>query len=237
MPVFLSEPVSRQTVSLPFFFTGGFGYSSKTIGFMLSVQGVYSMITQLFVFPYAARNFGTLKTFRTVILVWPLLYFIVPYTVLLPPLFQKPAVYACLLCKITFQVIAFPSNAILLTNSAPSSLVLGTINGVAASTASLARALGPTLTGLAHSWGLGIGCTGLAWWMSGVICALGAIQSWYLEEVTNGRMDAPDVKDEEHAISVEPFLDADYDTDGETTKQMTGGMSSPYPGRSDLKRS
>lgn len=197
MPVFLSEPISHQPVSLPFQFSGGFGFSSKTIGFMLSIQGVYSMIAQLFIFPHLARSFGPLKTFRTVIFVWPLLYFLVPYVILLPALMQKPAVYVCLLTKITFQVTAFPSNAILLTNSAPSTHVLGVINGVAASTASLARAFGPTVTGVVHVWGLNVGCTGLAWWISGLICAIGAVQCMWMQEVTNGRMDRVEPPDEE----------------------------------------
>ncbi len=196
MPIFLSEPVSTEPPSLPFRFIGGFGYSTKQIGVMLSVQGFYSMFAQIFIFPFAARHFGTLKTFRFVVMAWPLLYLLVPYLVLLPPRFQMLSVYICLLWKITFHVLAFPSTAILLTNAAPSLLVLGVINGVSASTASLARALGPTVTGMVHSWGLQMGSTGLAWWVSGVICAVGALESLWMEEV-DGRMQGPDVADEE----------------------------------------
>lgn len=197
MPVFLSEPVSHAPVTLPFRFTGGFGLSTKAIGFMLSVQGVYSMIAQLFIFPFVAKRFGTLRTFRFVVLTWPVLYALVPYVVLLPRSLQTIGVYLCLLWKITFHVLAFPSNAILLTNSAPSTLVLGVINGVAASTASLARACGPTVTGMVHAWGLEFGSTGLAWWVSGIVCAIGAIESLWMEETTNGRMDQQQDCDEE----------------------------------------
>lgn len=199
MPVFLSEPVSHAPVSLPFTFTGGFAFSTKTIGFMLSVQGVYSMMAQIFLFPFAASRFGTLKTYRFVLMTWPLLYLLVPYLVLLPQPLQMPGVYFCLLWKITAQVLAFPSNAILLTNSAPSLLVLGVINGVSASTASLARACGPTVTGILHSWGLKIGSTGLAWWASGLVCMLGAIESLWLKE-GSGRMDQPDLEEDELLI-------------------------------------
>ena len=164
---------------------------------MLSVQGVYSMVAQLFIFPFVANRFGTLKTFRFVIMTWPVLYALVPYVVLLPHTFQKAGIYICLLWKITFHVLAFPSNAILLTNSAPSTLVLGIVNGVAASTASLARAFGPTVTGLLHAWGLEIGSAGLAWWVSGLVCTVGALESLWMEEVTNGRMDPQEYGDEE----------------------------------------
>ena len=205
MPVFLSEPVPHEPASSLFMFTGGFAMSSKTIGSMLSIQGVYSLVATLFLFPYAARRFGALKTFRFVLMTWPLLYLLVPYLVFLPPRLQKPGIYFCLLWKITVQVLAFPSNAILLTNAAPSLLVLGVINGVSASTASLARACGPTVTGILHSWGLKMGSSGLAWWASGLVCALGAIESLWLEEST-GRMDQPDDDDEEDHLIQESLL-------------------------------
>lgn len=205
MPVFLSEPISTDPVSLPFRFTGGFGLSSKTIGLMLSVQGVYSMVAQLWLFPLATARFGNLKTFRFVLMTWPVLYFLVPYLILLPQRLQIPGVLICLLWKITAHCFAFPSNAILIANSAPSLLVLGVINGVGASTASLARTLGPTVTGLIHSWGLEIGITGVAWWANGLICVAGALESLWIEEV-KGRMDQLDVEDEER-LADEALID------------------------------
>lgn len=204
MPVFLSTPVSTEQPDLPFKFSGGFSMSTKAIGSMMAVQGVYSMIAQLFLFPLVVRRFGTLRTFRGVMIIWPLLYFAVPYLVLLPKKLQVAGIYLALITKITFHVIAFPSNAILLTNSAPSLLVLGSINGVAASTASLSRAFGPTITGLIHSAGLRIGYSGLAWWASGLVCVLGAVESFWMEEV-DGRMDRP-ATEEEEAPLCEPFL-------------------------------
>ncbi|KAI2715611.1 hypothetical protein CBS147318_6211 [Penicillium roqueforti] len=182
MPVLLSTPRSDDEVVLPLKFTGGLGMATKTIGFMLAVQGVYSMIAQLWLFPFVVKHFGTLRTFRFVLLAWPPLYLAVPYLVLLPAKFQVLAVYVSLISKITFHVIAFPATAILLANAAPSSKVLGSINGVAASTASLSRAFGPTITGLLHSKGLGSGYSVLAWWACGLVCLIGAIQSFWMEE-------------------------------------------------------
>ncbi|MCJ1484471.1 hypothetical protein MMC06_004642 [Schaereria dolodes] len=205
MPLFLSEKVSHESPHLPFRFVGGFELPTKTIGFMLSLQGVYSMMAQIFLFPFLVRRFGSLKVFRFVVISWPLLYFLVPYLVLLPDRIQMLGVGFCLLWKITAQVLAYPSNAILLTNAAPSMLVLGIINGVAASTASLSRAFGPTISGFIHGWGLERGCTGLAWWATGLICIIGAVESFWMEEVT-GRLDQVDLSDEEAALN-EPYMD------------------------------
>ena len=188
MPIFLSTPTSHEKPRLPFYFTGGFGLTPDTIGFMLAVQGIYSMFAQLFLFPFVVRRLGTLRTFRLVICVWPLLYLLVPFTVLLPERLRVPAVFVCLLWRITAQVLAFPATAILLTNSAPSLLVLGLINGVAASTASMSRALGPTLAGLVHSAGLRIGCAGAAWWVIGAVAIIGALESLWMQDGA-GRLD------------------------------------------------
>jgi Major Facilitator Superfamily len=203
MPLFLSEPKSHEPPQLPFKFSGGFALSTNTIGFMMAVQGVYSMIAQLFLFPFLIRRLGTLKTFRFVMVVWPLLYLIVPYLVLLPTQIQKLGIYVCLLIKITFHVIAFPSTAILIANAAPSKTVLGSINGVAASIACLARALGPTVTGFFHTAGLKLGYNGIAWWIGGLVCAIGAFESFWMEE-TEGRPDGP--REEEEQPVCEPLL-------------------------------
>jgi hypothetical protein len=179
-------------MTLPFKFIGGLSLSTKYIGFMLAIQGVYSMIATLWLFPYVVRHFGTLRTFRFVLMIWPPLYFAVPYLVLLPSDFQIPAVYVALISKITLHVIAFPSSAILLANAAPSNTVLGSINGVAASVASLSRALGPTVTGLLHSKGLESGFSIIAWWACGLICIMGVIESLFMEEVDPRRFGAPE---------------------------------------------
>lgn len=181
---------------MPFRFDGGFGLAPPTIGFMLSIQGIYSLAATIFLFPFTARCWGSLKTFRFVVVSWPLLYVITPYMVTLPAGLQMPGVYLCLFWRVTAQVLAYPSHALLLTNAAPSMLVLGAINGVAASTASLSRAFGPTVAGVINAWGLKLGCTGLAWWVNGLVCLLGAFESMLLRP-TQGRMDHDAEEDEE----------------------------------------
>lgn len=215
MPVFLSEERPERQQVLPFKINGGFGLSIKTIGFMMAVQGIYSMIAQLWLFPFIVRRVGTLTAFRMVMVIWPFLYLAVPYLVLLPEQLQTTGIYIALLTKITFHVIAFPSNAILLTNAVPSKSVLGTVNGVAASAACLARAFGPTVTGAIHSAGLKVGCNGLAWWAGGIVCAIGAIESFWMEEISDGRPAHPSEENEQalcepllHATAVEATEEA-----------------------------
>ena len=171
---------------------------------MLAVQGVYSMIAQLFIFPLAAKKLGTLNTFRLAITLWPLLYLLVPYLVLLPRNLQEPAIYTALLLKMTFHVLTFPSTAILIANAAPSKSVLGLVNGAAASTASLARACGPTFTGAIHSWGLTRGSTGVAWWVCGAVCLIGTVESFWMRETDGNSKTSWNIEDE---ASAEALLD------------------------------
>lgn len=149
---------------------------------MMAVQGFFSMVAQFWLFPFIVRRVGNLTAARVVLNIWPVIYFVVPYLVLLPERWQKVGIYATLLTKITFQVIAFPSNAILLVNSVHSDSVLGTVNGAAASTACFARAIGPIVTGVIHSAGLKAGYNGPAWWFTGVVCVAGALESFWMEE-------------------------------------------------------
>ncbi|KIW46527.1 uncharacterized protein PV06_02195 [Exophiala oligosperma] len=203
MPTFLSEEKMQTAPVLPFKFSGGFGLSTQAIGFMLAVQGCYTMFAQVWLFPFVVRRLGNLRAYRLVMTVWPLLYLAVPYLVLLPEHLQKAGIYLCLMTKMTFHAISFPSNAILLANAVPSKSVLGSINGSAASAACFARAFGPIVTGLIHSAGLKAGYNGFAWWACGIVCAIGALESFWMED-SEGRMDRPAEGEEQN--SCEPLL-------------------------------
>ncbi|KAL8944845.1 MAG: hypothetical protein Q9216_000135 [Gyalolechia sp. 2 TL-2023] len=180
--------------NLPFQFSGGFAMNSKKQGVLMLAQGFYSMFAQAILFPILAKRFGCLNIFKSTVIVWPVLYLVVPYTILLPRPYDLVGICFCLLWRTTAQALTFPPNNIMLTNSAPSMLVLGAINGVAGSTASLCRAFGPTITGFVHSKGLGVGVSGLSWWITGLVCALGAAESFWMSDpsINNGVTDMID---------------------------------------------
>ncbi|TGO21533.1 hypothetical protein BPAE_0214g00040 [Botrytis paeoniae] len=182
---------------LPFKFVGTYGMSSSDVGVVLSVQGLYSMIATIFLFPIVVRRLGALNLFRTMAISYPILYIVTPYLVLLPENLKMIGLYVVVIWKCTFSTMTYPSNAILLTNSAPSLLMLGTINGVAASTASISRAFGPTVSGFLLSAGASLGYSGLAWWCSAIIAMIGAVISLYMTD-KGGRMDVDEKSEEDH---------------------------------------
>jgi predicted MFS family arabinose efflux permease len=176
---------------------------------IMSIQGLYSLLSNYAIVPPVTRRLGSLRLFRLLAISYFLLYLVTPYLVLLPEDMRMPAVYVLVIWKCTFSTMAYPSNAILLANSAPSKQVLGTINGIAASTASLCRALGPTVSGLLYSWGLQTGYSGLAWWFSGLITIVGAYLSLQITE-GGGYRDVP--SEPQDPLEDERLL-ADYDDD------------------------
>ncbi|KAK2038176.1 major facilitator superfamily transporter [Colletotrichum somersetense] len=225
-PVFLStKPDEHPDNHLPFKFVGGFSMETGPIGVILAVQGVYSMLSTVFIFPWVTRRLGPLRLFRMLAISYFMLYLTTPYLALLPENLRMVGVYFMVIWKCTFSTMAYPSNAILLTNSAPSLMSLGTINGVAASTASLCRAFGPTISGFIYSLGIQTGYSGLAWWTSGVITIIGAFLSMHLTE-PRGRLDEP-VKDIETAVEPSEIegllapLDAedDFDIEPDTSRR------------------
>lgn len=183
-PVFLSTeaPEHKVPMSLPFKFVDGFGLDSQTVGIILSVQGAYSLVINMFVVPVVLKRLGALRLFRLLIIGYFALYLVTPYLVLLPENYRMVGVGLVLVWKCTFANMAYPSNAILTADSAPSHLALGTINGVAASTASLCRAFGPTISGILYSVGLQSGYSGLAWWCSALVAIAGAVVGLQIRE-------------------------------------------------------
>lgn len=199
LPVLFSMPESDSPPSMPFKFTGGFALPTKSIGFILSIQGFIQMFMTIFVFPMVNRRLGSLKTFRIVILAYPFLYLLVPYLTLVPVSLRMPCIYLILIWKVTAQALSYPSSAIMLANSTPSKRVLGTLNGVAASAASLCRAFGPTVSGLLQSFGLSIGYLGVPWWASAAVAVAGAILSLCMVEENRRHRPLDPEKIDQHA--------------------------------------
>ena len=188
LPIFMHYPqqTNRSTnpdVSLPFKFSGGFGLDSNRIGLLFTVYGIAGMLIQFFVFPPLARHYGVLPCLKVVTAMFPIAYIITPFTALLPtPTTQQIGLLAVMVIKCWASIFAFPCTNILLTNSAVSLRVLGTLNGVAVSISGVGRAVGPVLGGYAFSVGAERGYSILPWWILGCIGILGAIAPMWLVE-------------------------------------------------------
>ena len=146
--------------------------------------GFFGMSIQFLVFPPIARKFGVLNCLKASLLLYPVAYILTPFTVLFPtPLTQQIAVFAVMCLKCWAAIFAFPCNTILLTNSASSLRILGTLNGVATSISAVGRASGPSIGGLAFTLGIDVGYICLPWFTLAVFAIIGAIPCWWLVEM------------------------------------------------------
>lgn len=168
------------------------------------------MFAQIIVFPWLSRRLGSLRTFWITLCLYPVLYLLAPYLILLPETLRIPGLMLLLVGKVTFQSLSYPSLAIILTNSAPSKRVLGTLNGVAMSMASVSRGFGPTVSGAMDSIGDTIGMSGLAWWTIAAVALLGWLPGFALKEGTQ-RSFFVNEQDEE------ALMDTESDTDSVMT--------------------
>ncbi|KUI58170.1 hypothetical protein VP1G_05485 [Cytospora mali] len=219
LPVFLNYPrqvPDEENTHLPFHFSGGWGLSSNSIGTILTIYGLGCGIIQFFLFPPVCSRFGTLRCFKAGTLIFPVIYILIPYTALIQNTrLQLVALMVLLLAKGFAVIVAFPCITILLTNSAPSVRILGTLNGFATTFSGIGRALGPSITGATFSWGVKRGYVIPAWWFLAVISTVQAIPAWMIVE--------GDGPSREEDTDEETLLDED-DSDDDTFQGPEGGF-------------
>ena len=206
LPVFLNYPergsaeVPADAPSGPIFFTGGFGLDSGSIGTIFMGYGVVCGVVQFLLFPPLCARFGVLRCFRGCALAFPFVYVLTPYTGQMGPGWVRYAALVAVMSVKAFAVIVgFPCTTILLTNSARSLAVLGTLNGFATTFSAFGRALGPALAGAAFSFGVKHACIALPWWLLASMAVLGAVPVWFIEEGAGPRAGATEDDDQEES--------------------------------------
>lgn len=192
LPVFLAYPsipsgspftTPPGTNGNPLKFAGGFALDHFRIGFISTCYGVFGMLVQFFVFPPVARKLGILPCLKISACGFPIVYLLIPFTALLPTeKSQIATAFVLIVFKCFCGIFAFPCSTILLTNSASSLRVLGTLNGLATSVAAVGRACGPALGGAMFTVGVKAGFVIAPWWLFALVALVGAIPVFYLVE-------------------------------------------------------
>ena len=186
LPVFLHYPRAGTDVvrsEPPFRFNRGFGLQSGRIGLFFTLYGAVSIFYQFVIFPPLARRYGVLKCLRVVLVVFPIVYFFIPFTSLIDDVHTAQiALFALWLVKGLCTTFAFPCTTILLTNSATSIAALATVNGIATSVSAVGRGAGPIIAGSIFTWGVKEGYIIAPFWILTLISTLGAAAAWLLVE-------------------------------------------------------
>lgn len=93
-PSFLSDPVTipgKDEIRLPFHFSGGLGMSVKDVALSLALIGILGIPLQILGYSGVIKKFGLLRTWRVFLVGFPLAYFLIPYTSIVPSNSPPPA--------------------------------------------------------------------------------------------------------------------------------------------------
>ncbi|KAL2824532.1 major facilitator superfamily domain-containing protein [Aspergillus cavernicola] len=163
-------------------FPGGVGLSTRTVGLIVSSDGIIALIIQSLLFPALAQYLGVWKLFIIVTILHPVAYFMVPYLIFLPYRYVLFGIYTCLVTRNILSIIDYPVLLILIKQASPSDSSLGKINGLAASAGAAARTAAPPVAGYLYSAGADMKFTALAWWGSAFVASIGALQLWFMTQ-------------------------------------------------------
>ncbi|KAH9220683.1 major facilitator superfamily domain-containing protein [Leptodontidium sp. 2 PMI_412] len=215
LPIFLHTPQqtpNSTNTQLPFKFSGGFGLGSSRIGTLFTAYGFVGCFIQFLVFPPTARKFGVLNCFKCCAVSFPIICIATPYTALIQNSnLQQATMFGIMTIKSFAVIFAFPCSIILLTNSAVSLRILGTLNGFAVSISAVGRAIGPALGGAAFTWGIERGYVVTPYFMLAIISTIGAIPIWYLVEMPGFSKtdDSSDTETDDEEEDLLPAVDED----------------------------
>jgi hypothetical protein len=166
-------------------FAGGLGLSTQQVGIIMSINGIIALFVQGLIFPLMASWLGVWRLFVIVTIGHPIAYFIIPYLVTLPTDWVYTGIYACLFLRNFFSILAYPLLLILIKEAVPSPAHLGKINGLAASTGGACRTVASPVAGALYGIGSQMNFTALAWWASGIVAVIGAMQVPWIQRQKN----------------------------------------------------
>jgi hypothetical protein len=186
LPIFLEDDQgTRETISAiangsPLNVPAGLGLSVQQVGVIMSVNGMIALFVQAVIFPLVAERFGIYRLFITVSILHPIAYMMVPFLMYLPSSLLYPGLYTCLFVRNLLAIIAYPVILILIKEASPSPTVLGKVNGLAASAGAACRTVAPPISGYLYALGSKTHFTGLAWFGSAFVAALGSFQCFMI---------------------------------------------------------
>ncbi|GAA5892611.1 MFS transporter [Sporobolomyces salmoneus] len=124
---------------------GGLGFRESDIGTALSLSGLSAVAFQLLLFPPLQKRFGTVKLYQGLMTMYPIVFALFP--VMSAVRHDRKAVWIVMVVFLLLKSIgnmSYACNMLVVTDSAPSKRLLGTLNGTAQMCSSLMRSIGPT---------------------------------------------------------------------------------------------
>lgn len=181
---------------------GGLALTLQSVGLIMAVQGVIALLMQALVFPLLAERVGVYRLFLFVTVLHPIVYLIVPALAYIPVSAPEDGggsggsgllyagIYACLVVRNFFSILSYPLLLIMIKEAATTAsstsstglttkttgLMLGKVNGLAASAGAACRMVAPPVAGYLYAVGKRMEWTALAWYASALVAGVGAVQ-------------------------------------------------------------
>ncbi|GAA5847710.1 hypothetical protein JCM9279_004995 [Rhodotorula babjevae] len=136
---------------------GGLGFHEADIGTALALSGLSAVGFQVVAFPPLQRRAGTVPLYRALMSMWPVVFALFPVMGWCARERGRSAVWGVMVVFLglkSFANMAYATNMIAITDSAPSKRLLGTLNGVAQMCSSLMRSIGPASASALFAFGV-----------------------------------------------------------------------------------
>lgn len=174
----------------------------RGVGTVMSMQGAIGVITQVVLYPTLNDWLGTLRLFRTGLLVFPFTYFIAPFPALVsyyatnrpsnasPYAITEPCVWISvalvLLLYVCGRTGVAPATTLLINDSTPHPSARATIHTTGTIVSSLSRSIFPPIALGMFAYGLRIGFVELGFWFLAGVATLACLASMWVVEGDNG---------------------------------------------------
>ncbi|KAG2122761.1 major facilitator superfamily domain-containing protein [Suillus clintonianus] len=126
---------------------GGLGFSSNTIGLVMSAWSMLNGTIQVYSFPRLLRRFGPMRLYITSFSFFLITFSAYPLMGYMAKHHMEAAMWLILCVQLVAYTIAYSTYSCIIlyiNNGAPSKDLLGATNGLAQTMASMMRAVGPT---------------------------------------------------------------------------------------------
>ncbi|EXJ76961.1 hypothetical protein A1O3_10118 [Capronia epimyces CBS 606.96] len=195
--IFLSTPVGdAKSRHPPVVFNGGLGMLPRDVGLAMALLGAIGVVLQLVIYPILQDRFGTVRIWRTALLVFPVVYLIAPFPSLVASAPSQRgntitaavwlATGAVILLFIVGRTGVTPATTLLINDCTPHPSVRGTIHTAGTVIGNLGRSLFPIGALAIFGQGLRIGVVGLGFWCLMALAVLAYVTSLWVTEGSNG---------------------------------------------------
>lgn len=204
LPIFVSYKPAYDSngdlmSKLPLSLVGGLGYTAEKSGVLLSVSGFFGIVVMLLIFPWMDRTFDAYSHLRFALGLFPILFFILPYVLILLPNHVDPGqpmstfwadvfLYIFTFVRVIFASTMTSTVMVLINTNAPRKFV-GVVNGLSISASACAGCITPIVWGYLMTLSQQLDAAWLSWWCLSFLTLIGFIQGFFIRE-------DPDIEDD-----------------------------------------